>query len=358
MRLNLPLLHLMQQPLIFSNKVLWFGFLVIAIFVLFSVNYQQQRLLGWQIASQKSYCQEQQQSRLQRFSQFNDELTNYAIGARNSPSLADVQQQLVHRNILRFILLNPSQSYSIKQHWHRQNMLGNQSTDKLHIKDLMFWLKRQMHSLDIKQPIYFVDSPFKNWLVIVPLNILTTSHAIDHNYYKEVAIFEIEKEALMTAMGESKTCAYGLWNHKGNALFENDLKDLPLRLASQKSVKGEIWVDGALGKDLILFEQHPSFMLFAHVVSLQGLYLEQNRYLRNALFYLGILCLLWCLILIFISLSISRPLVRFRQSLAQISKGEFQSIPRLFLKGELGQMEKTIVEMSERLQKNKQNQRR
>ena len=341
-----------SRSLIFSNKVLWIGFIIIAVFVLFSANYQQKSLLAWQISSQKSYCQEQQQNRLQRFSQFNDELMNYAIAARNSPSLTTTREYLAHRNILRFILFSGTRSYSIKKHWYRQNILDTQSLDQLHIKDLMSWLKQQIYSFDIKQPMYFLDSPFKNLLVVVPLSLPPTSQSMN-NAYKEVAIFEIEKEALAIAMGESTACQYGMWNHRGQALFENHFTNFPLLLSFHNSQKGEIWVNGRLGKDLILFEQHPSSILIAHKMSLQSLYQEQSRYFKSALFYLGVLCLLWCLILLSLSSSISRPLQKFQQSLVQISKGEFQSIPRLFLKGELGKMEKTIVQISETLQKNR-----
>ena len=343
-----------NQQLLFSGKVVWFGLIVITVFVLFSANYQQKTLLSWQISTQKAYCQEQQQNRLQRFSQFNDELMNYAIGAKNSTSLMDTDQQFVHRNILRFLLFGGVMSYAIKKHWYRQNMLDSQSIDRLQIRDLMFWLKKQIPSLDIKQPLYFLDSPFKNLLVVVPLSIPMTGQT-QGNAYKEIAIFEIEKEALAMAMGESRACSYGIWNHKGNALFDSgdDLENFPLLLSLTPSNRGEIWVNGRLGQDLILFEQHPSSVLMAHKLSLQNLYQMQGHYFKSVLFYLGILCLLWCLVLLFISSSVSRPLQRFRQSLIQISKGKFRSIPRLFLKGELGQLEKTIIEMSEQLQKKK-----
>ena len=337
-----------NQPLVFSSNILWFGFILITIIVFFVVRYHQKSEFNWQVNSLKNYCQEQQQSRLQRLSQFNDELMNYAIAARDDKASIVSREYLSHRNILRFILFSGNQSYSIKKHWHKENTLKDQSITKLHIKDLMFWLNKEVYSLDIRQPMYFLDSPFKNMLVIVPLTI--PSKANIHTN-KEIAIFEIEKEALAVAMGESEICSYVILNHKGQALFNNGLDHLPSLLASQPSVKGEIWTKGDEGKDIVIFEQHSSSVLVAHKISLQTLYQGQQIYFKNAIFVLGLIYLIWCLIIVFISISISRPLERFRQSLSQFSKGDFRSIPRLLLKGELGQMEKTIVEMSETMQK-------
>ena len=336
----------LSKPLIFSHHILWFGLVTIAIVVFFIANRQRTNTFNQRISSQKAYCQEQQQNRLQRFSQFNDELMNYAIGTRSSTDLISTRQYLSHRNILRFILLSGKQSYSIKKHWYKESLLADQSIAKLHIKDLMFWLNKQVYFLDIQHPMYFLDSPFKNMLVVVPLTIppRTTNPT-----NKEIAIFEIEKEALAIAMGESKICPYGIWNHKGQALFQSNFNHFPILLASQPDVKGEIWINER--RDLILFEQHPSSIVIAHKLSLQDLYQDQKTHFKNTLFTLGVLCLFWCITTVFMSISISRPLKRFRHSLVQLSKGNFQSIPRLLLKGELGQMEKTIVEMSETLQK-------
>lgn len=338
----------LSKSLVFSHNILWFGFIIITIAVFLITNHQRTNTFHQKVASQKAYCQEQQQNRLQRFSQFNDELMNYAIGARNSTALITARQYLSHRNILRFILLSGRQSYSIQKHWYKENVFRDQSLTKLHIKDLMFWLSKQVYSLDIQHPMYFLDSPFKNMLVIVPLTI--PSKTINPAN-KEIAIFEIEKEALAIAMGESQICPYGIWNHKGQVLFQNEFNNFPILLASQPAVKGEMWIDGQMGKDLIIFEQHPSSIVIAHKLSLQNLYQDQKTYLKNAFLALGILYLFWCLIAVFVSISISGPLKRFRHSLVQLSKGDFQSIPRLLLKGELGQMEKTIVEVSEALQK-------
>ena len=337
-----------NRSLVFSPNVLWLGFIVIAIIVFFVVRHYQTSTFDWQVSSLKSYCQEQQQNRLQRFSQFNDELMNYAIVARGDATGIASKEYLSHRNILRFILFSGSRSYSIKKHWYKENTLKSQSVTKLHMKDLMFWLSKEVYSLDIQHPMYFLDSPFKNMLVIVPLTI--PSKASIHAS-KEIAVFEIEKEALAIAMGESKVCSYAIFNHKGQALFNNGLNNVPSLLALESSVKGEIWVNGDKGKDLIIFEQHPSSIVIAHKLLLQNLYQNQQTYLKNVLFNLGVIYLFWCLIIVLISTSVSRPLERFRQSLLQLAKGDFRSIPRLPLKGELGQMEKTIVEVSESLQK-------
>ena len=337
-----------NRPLIFSSNILWLGFIVIAVVVFFLMRHYQTSTFNWQVNSLKSYCQEQQQSRLQRLSQFNDELMNYAIAARGDKTSIISKEYLSHRNILRFILFSGSQSYSIKKHWYRESTLESQFITELHMKDLMFWLSKEVYSLDIQHPMYFLDSPFKNMLVIVPLTILSETN--DHNN-KEIAIFEIEKEALAIAMGESEICSYTILNHKGQALFNNELSYLPSLLALESSAKEEIWVEGNEGKDLVIFEQHSSSIVVAHKILLQALYRDQKVYFKNAVFILGIIYLIWCLFIVLISTSISRPLERFRQSLSQLSRGNFRSIPRLLLKGELGEMEKTIVEMSEKLQR-------
>ena len=337
-----------NRPLVFSPKILWLGFIIIAIITFFIVRHHQTSTFDWQVSSLTSYCQEQQQNRLQRLSQFNDELMNYAIAARGDRTSIASRSYLSHRNILRFILFSGSQSYAIKKHWYREDTLKSQSITKLYMKDLMFWLSKEVYSLDIRHPMYFLDSPFENVLVIVPLSVPLDRN--DHNN-KEIAIFEIEKEALAIAMGESEICSYAILNHKGQALFDNGLDNLSSLLASQPSIKGEMWVEGDRGKDLIIFEQHSSAILVAHKIFLQALYQGQQIYLKNAIFVLGIIYLIWCLLVMFISTSISGPLERFRQSLSQLSKGNFRSIPRLLLKGELGEMEKTIVAMSENLQK-------
>ena len=337
-----------NRSLVFSPHILWLGFILIAIIAFFLVRHHQNSTFNWQVSSLKSYCQEQQQNRLQRFSQFNDELMNYAIAARDDPVSITSRDYLSHRNILRLILFSGSDSYSIKKHWYKENTLESQSMTMLHMKDLIFWLGKEVYSLDITHPMYFLDSPFQNMLVIVPLAIPSKA---DTHFNKEIAIFEIEKEALAVAMGESKICSYTILNHKGQTLFSNGLDNVSSLLATKPSVKGEIWVNGDKGKDLILFEQHPSSIVIAHKILLQSIYQSQQTYLKNALFILGIIYLLWCSIMVLISTAISRPLERFRQSLSQLSKGNFRSIPRLLLKGELGQMEKTIVEMSETMQK-------
>ncbi len=337
-----------NEPLIFSSNILWLGFILITIIVFFVVRHHQKSEFNWQASSLKEYCQEQQQNRLQRLSQFNDELMNYAIAARDDRASIVSKEYLSHRNILRFILFSGSQSYSIEKHWYRENTLENQSITKFHIKDLIFWLSKEVYSLDIQHPMYFLDSPFKNMLVIVPLTIPSKTNAHTN---KEIAIFEIEKEALAIAMGESEICSYAILNHKGQALFNNELDRLPSLLALEPSAKGEVWVKGDKGEDLIIFEQHSSSILIAHKILFQNLYQSQQAYLKNAIFILGVIYLIWCLIIVLISISISRPLERFRQSLSLLSKGDFRSIPRLLLKGELGQMEKTIVEMSETLQR-------
>ena len=337
-----------NTSLVFSSHFLWLGFIVIAIIVFFVARYHQSKAFDWQVSSLKSYCQEQQQNRLQRFSQFNDELMNYAIAARDDTTRIASREYLSHRNILRFILFSGSRSYSIKKHWYKENTLKSQSVTKFHMKDLIFWLSKEVYSLDIQHPMYFLDSPFQNMLVIVPLTVPSKTNV---RASKEIAIFEIEKEALVIAMGESKVCPYAIFNHKGQSLFNEGLNNVPSLLALEPSIKGEIWVNGDEGKDIVLFEQHPSSIVIAHKLLLQNLYQSQKTYLKNALFVLGIIYLLWCFIVVLMSISVSRPLERFRQSLLQLSKGDFRSIPRLPLKGELGQMEKTIVKMSETLQK-------
>ena len=250
-----------NRPLIFSSNILWLGFIVIAVVVFFLMRHYQTSTFNWQVNSLKSYCQEQQQSRLQRLSQFNDELMNYAIAARGDKTSIISKEYLSHRNILRFILFSGSQSYSIKKHWYRESTLESQFITELHMKDLMFWLSKEVYSLDIQHPMYFLDSPFKNMLVIVPLTILSETN--DHNN-KEIAIFEIEKEALAIAMGESEICSYTILNHKGQALFNNELSYLPSLLALESSAKEEIWVEGNEGKDLVIFEQHSSSIVVAH----------------------------------------------------------------------------------------------
>ncbi len=282
--------------LVFSHKILWFGLIIIATVVCLVAYYQQNKNFNWKVSSQKAYCQEQQQNRLQRLSQFNDELMNYAIGAKNNPASMSTEQYLSHRNILRFILFSKGPFYSVKKHWYKKNLFDNQSIEKLHIKDLMFWLSKELNSLDLKHPMYFINSPFKNLLVVVPLTIPT-----EPSFQKEIAIFEIEKEALAVAMGESQICLYGIWNHKGEVLFANQIDHLPSLLNSQPSVKGEILVKGSMGNDLILFEQHPSSIVIAHKLLLQELYRQKQIYIKDVLFILGILSLLWCFLMVLLS---------------------------------------------------------
>ncbi len=327
------------------DRLLWAGCFGILILSVGGVIWSQKKALDDHIKSQTALCQAVQAEQLQSIYSMTSLYNHYATTTEQSQSEKQIRSFSKEWDVFSISIFHRENQFTMKRFLEPNRKTRTQGFTNA--RQVILWMQNTFGDHPPAKTQSAFPTPFDSTVFYIPLSYSGLN-------VRSFALVDVRNELIPQKIGYNRLCDYTLLNSRGEKILSagQGLENLPQGVVNQfKGFYGKLWITDTRDKDkFVLYEKDPKGFLFLHNIDLENFYTKRKSEYKKASVRISFLLFIWCLFVLYVYKSYSDPIDRFIESLSNIGKGKFKSLPRLFAKGEMGRLESAIVEMASNLE--------
>jgi hypothetical protein len=299
------------------------------------------------IANQTQFCRRVQSDQLQTMSRMVELWKQYSVTALNLYDDPGFNKILTEWDLLSLAIVaeDPSGAYFLAGHWKGNIAEGSESKPFDSPKDHFRFINENLRSIQGDTPYLFGsgDGTF-HFFYPLPTNDRTQNPVVGIQFSEDI---------LIQRLGSSEVCPVIVWAANGEPLagFTASKKWLKaLDFNKLQNSRGVEKIKGETNDHLFIYDRHDSGLFLTNEIPLAEFWIKHNHDIRRAISKWAYLLLLWSVLVLLFHRSFNSPIERFIESLVEMKRGNYKSLPRLFMKGILGKLENAIVELNTQLE--------